>query len=515
MLWIASLVSNIGTWMHEVSAAWLMTTLTTKPILIALVQATSAFSVCLLAIPAGALADILDRRRYLIILQSWMMLIAMLLAIISFMGKMTPQLLLFLTFCLSAGTALNAPTWQAIVSELVPAKDLVSAITLNSMGVNFSRTIGPAIAGFIIAISGPAAVFAINAVSFFGIIFALKRWQRSEPISTLPTERLLGAMRSGVRYVKGSPVLIKVLIKSSAIFIFASPIWALLPLMARNLLHKGPTGYGILLAMIGLGAVAGALMMQKIRRVLDLDKLILIGSLIFAFSLFSIPLIKQFYFTCFAMFFVGIAWISVLSTLNAVVQQSSPSWVRARAISVYLMLLFAGMAIGGLLWGTVTAHYNLTIAMIAASIGLVIANILTFKWSLEGNLIFDHTPSMDLPAPSVEKELSHDEGPVMVTVEYHVKAENINAFLTAIYDLRLTRLREGSFFWSIFNDVQDPRKFVECFMVESWLEHLRFHERVSIADRKIQAAVNVFHDEKTRPKAIHYVACEIPRKKPT
>lgn len=512
MLWITSLVSNIGTWMHEVSAAWLMTMLTTQPILVAMVQATSAFSVCLLAIPAGALADILDRRRYLIVLQSWMMCIAATLAIVSFMGKITPSLLLFLTFCLSAGTALNAPTWQAIVSELVPAHHLVGAITLNSMGVNFSRTIGPAIAGFIIATLGPAAVFALNAISFLGILIALRSWRREQPITTLPTERLLGAMRAGVRYVRGSPVLIKVLIKSGSIFIFTSCIWAMLPLITRTMLHKGPKGYGILLAMIGLGAVVGALCMQRIRQKLSLDKLILVGTLIFVIAMFSIPLFANFYYTCFAMFAVGIAWITVLSTLNSVVQQSAPPWVRARAISVYLMTFFGGMALGGLLWGVVTAHFSLNAALITASIGLMIAYMLTYRWRLDDNLVFDHTPSMDLPAPTSDRELKHDEGPVMVTVEYQVETENVEKFLMEIQKLRLTRLREGSFFWSIFKDVENPKKYVECFMVESWLEHLRFHERVSIADRKIQAAVNVYHSGSAKPKTTHYVGCQIIRR---
>jgi MFS family permease len=464
-----------------------------------------------LAIPAGALADILDKRRYLILLQAWMMIVAAILAIVSFMGKTTPQLLLFLTFCLSAGTALNAPTWQSIVSELVPSKNLVSAITLNSMGVNFSRTIGPAIAGLIIATLGPPAVFAINAVSFLGIIIALNCWKRDQPISTLPTERFIGAMRSGVRYVKGSPVLIKVLIKSGAIFVFISAIWALLPLIARNMLHQGPTGYGILLAMLGLGAVTGALTIQKIRNVFNLDKLIMSGSLIFAISMLTIPLFVNFYYTCGMVYLIGIAWLSVLSTLNAVVQQSVPSWVRARAISVYLMFFFGGMALGGVLWGFVTAHFTIAVALVSASVGLIFANMITYHWVLEGSLIYDHTPSMDLPAPSVEKELSHDEGPVMITVEYDVNPEDVAKFLLAIQDLRLTRLREGSFYWSIFNDIEQPKRFVECFMVESWLEHLRFHERVSISDRKIQAAVNLYHKGPARPQAIHYVACELPR----
>lgn len=498
--------------MHEVSAAWLMTLLTTKPFLVALVQATSAFSVCILAIPAGALADILDRRRYLIVLQSWMMIIAAILAIVTFMGKMSPPLLLALTFCLGAGTALNAPTWQATVPDLVPTKDLVPAITLNSMGVNFSRTIGPFLAGFIIALSGPAMVFALNAVSFLGIIITLSRWKREQPVSTLPTERFFGAMRSGLRYVRSSPILIKVFIKSSANFFFISAAWAMLPLIARVMLHQGSIGYGILLGMLGLGAVSGALCNHTIRRLLNLDQLIFVGGLLFAVSLLIIAIFQQFYATCGAMYIIGFAWISVLSTLNSVVQQSVPPWVRARAVSVYLMAFFGGMAIGGVIWGICITHISMSSTLIIASMGLIIANILVYHLTLEKGILYDHTPSMDLPAPDVEKKLDHDEGPVMVSVEYEVEPDNVAHFLKVIQELRVTRLREGAFFWSVFNDIENTTRYIECFMVESWLEHLRFHERVSISDRKIQDKVNAYHAGPGRPHTTHFVACELPRK---
>ena len=283
----------------------------------------------------------------------------------------------------------------------------------------------------------------------------------------------------------------------------------MLPLIARVMLHKGSIGYGCLLGMIGLGAVCGALGIQKLRQLLDLDKLILSGGFVFAISLLLIAIFKEFYTTCAAMFMIGFAWIAILATLNSVVQQSVPPWVRARAVSVYLMAFFGGMAVGGVIWGILITHISMSATLILASIGLTIANILVYGMKLSTGIIYDHTPSMDLPAPAVEKQLDHDEGPVMVTVEYEVAPDNVPHFLKAIQELRLTRLREGAFFWTIFNDIERTRRFFECFMVESWLEHLRFHERVSITDRKIQAKVNTFHEGPNRPRTTHFVACRV------
>lgn len=507
-----SLISNIGSWMHEVSAAWLMTTLTNQPLLVAMVQATTSLAVCLFAIPAGALADIVDKRRQLIILQTWMMIVAAVLAYITFLGKTTPTSLLVLTFCLGLGAAFNVPAWQTIIPELVPKKELVQAITLNSMSVNFSRIIGPALAGYVIAEFGPAYVFALNAISFLGIIFALSRWKREVTISTLPGERFLGAMKAGLRYVKGSPGLKIVLIKSIAVFFFVSCIWAFLPLITRNVLHKGATEYGIILAMLGLGAVTGALLMHRIRVLFNVDKLILVGAIAFSIAMFTLIIYPHMILACLSAYITGLSWISTLSTLNSTVQQSVPSWVRARAISVYLMAFFGSMAIGGMFWGWIATHFGIPFAILTAGCGILVANVLTYRLPLSQMMIYDHSPSMDLPAPNVEKILDHEEGPVMVTVEYTVAADKVEAFAKAIQDLRLTRLREGSFSWTLFNDVEKPERFVECFIVESWLEHLRFHERVSITDRKIQANVNSFC-KTARPTTKHFVAYSFKKQK--
>lgn len=515
MLWLASLASNIGTWMHEVGASWLMISLTDKPIWVALVQAMTTASISLFALPAGALADIIDRRRYLIVLQSTMLISALLLAVVTFSGKMTPELLLFLTFCLGAGAALSMPTWQALIPEMVPSKDLYSAILLFGVSMNTSRAIGPAMAGFIIAGLGPGAVFALNAASFFGIIFALKRWHREPIESTLPAERFFSAMRAGMRYVRGTPNLLNVMQKASAFFIFASASWALIPVVARTTLKAGPTGYGLLLASLGLGAVISAFILPRLRQLINTDHLVLLGGIAFSFTNLILAFSGDFYLSCFAMLLGGFAWIAVISTLHTIAQQSVSSWVRARALSIYLMIIFTGMAAGSILWGWIATQYSTSFALFISGIGLLIGQLVTYHVRLEGIRLPDHTPSKDSPAPTGEVIPSHEQGPIMITVEYTVDRENQDAFIEMVQKLRRIRLREGAYFWSLFQDIADHKKFVECFMVESWLEHLRYHERVSISDRRIQAKVNAFQNDRKKTKVTHLVACSLKSKQTT
>lgn len=398
------------------------------------------------------------------------------------------------------------------MSELVPSKHLPAAVTLTGVSLNLSRAIGPALAGIIIAAAGPSAVFALNSLSFFCIIIALIGWERAPSESPLPAERLYGAMRAGIRYVWGSPALQIVLIKSGAFFIFASGIWGLLPLVARVQLHCGPIGFGILLALLGLGAVLGALLLSRLRQKLTCDQLIFIGAIGFSVTTFILALSQNFYFACGAMILGGVGWICVLATLTTLVQQVVSAWVRARAISIFLTIFFGGMAIGSLLWGWMATHFTISIALSVAAVGLFCGNFLTYAFISGENLIQDHTPSQHLPAPTVEEEPRYEEGPVMVTVEYTIKRNDVETFTRSIKNLRRIRFRDGAFFWSLFKDIENPNKFVECFMVESWLEHLRQHERISISDKEIIEKVGSFHEGNLPPHVTHFVAHQFSRK---
>jgi MFS family permease len=512
MMWIASVVSSIGTWMQDVGAAWLMTSLTKDPFLVASVQAMTALAMFLLSLPAGALADILDRRRYLIVLQAGLMVVAGGLALITFLGKTSPEFLLVMTFLLGAGAALSFPAWMAFMSELVPSKHLPSAVTLTGVSINISRAIGPALAGFIIANAGPSAVFTLNSLSFFGIIIVLKGWQRPPKESSLPAERFYGAMRAGLRYTGGSPAFQIVLIKACAFFVFASGIWALLPLIARVKLQGGPIEYGVLLTLLGCGAVLGAMFLPYLRQKLNCDQRVLAGAIGFAITTFILSSTNNFYLACGAMLLGGIAWTSVLATLITLVQQVVSTWVRARAISIFFAIFFGGMSLGSFFWGWIATHYSISIALFCAAVGLFSSNILTYLFISGENLILDHTPTHHLPAPTVKEAPKHEEGPVMVTIEYTIERNDIPAFTQAIRDLRRIRLRNGAFFWSLFKDIENPKKFVECFMVESWLEHLRQHDRISVSDRETQEKVSSFHQGNTSPRITHFVAQKVKRK---
>lgn len=513
MLWIASTISNIGTWLHDVGAAWLMTELTRDPLWVALIQTATSISIFLLALPGGALADILDKRIYLLTLQTFMMLIAGALALTTFSGMISRESLLILTFCLGIGAALSTPTWIALMSELVPAKELPPAVTLIGISVNLSRAIGPAVGGIIIAASGPAAVFAINSLSFFAIIISLFIYKPEPSENILPAERLFGAMRASIRYVRGSPALQTLLIKSSAFFVFASGVWALLPLVARSTLHTGPMGYGVLFTSFGIGAVLSAFILPRFRERLNCDQLIIVGAMGFAITAFILSLSRHFYLAAGGMLLGGISWTFVLATLTTLVQQVVSVWVRARALAIYFAVFFGGMTIGSVSWGWIASQTTISTSLFISAIGLVAANSLSYLFTSGEQFIMDLTPSNHSPAPIPEEPLRHEQGPVMVTVEYGVHKKNVENFSQAMQEMRRIRLREGAFFWDLFQDVEDRKKFVECFMTESWLQHLRQHERTSIADRDIQQKISTFLEGKEKVSVRHFVAYEFRKKR--
>ena len=337
-------------------------------------------------------------------------------------------------------------------------------------------------------------------------------WERAPRESALPAERLYGAMRASLRYVWGSPALQTLLIKACAFFIFASGIWALLPLIARLQLNSGPLGYGILIGLLGFGAVVCAFLLPSIRQKLNCDQLVLMGAIGFAVSTLILALSKNFYFACGGMILGGLAWMAVLSTFMTLVQQIVHAWVRARALSILLAIFFGGMTVGSMLWGWMATHYTIPVALLIAAIGMLVCNLLTYFFISGENLIVDSTPSQFLPIPIVEEEPRYEEGPIMVTVEYIVKKDSINNFIRTMRDLRRIRLRDGAFFWSLFKDIGNPKKFIECFMVESWVEHLRQHERTTVSDQKIQEKVDACHEGKNPPQVTHFVTHKLPRK---
>jgi len=505
-LWIATIVSNVGTWMQDVGAGWLMTSLSSSPSLVALVEAADSLPVMLLALPAGAIADIVDRRRLLIATQVYLMVIAAALGILTWLNVMTPWMLLGFTFALGVGTAMVMPAWAAIVPELVPPEDLPSAVALNSIAINVSRTIGPAIAGVLVAAVGAWLVFILNALSYIGILAVLVRWRRERRKSSLPAERFVSAIRVGLRFVTHTRALQIVLIRGSAFFVFASATWSLFPLIVRRELGMGPEIYGLLLTCIGIGAVGGALLLPRARARFSRDALVAGASALYAVAALMLGHVQNLPLLAVAMLATGVAWISILSALQVAAQMTLPAWVRARGLAAFVMVFMGGMALGSILWGQVAAHVGIPATLTTAALAMAGAIGLTWRFKLGRHEVLDFTPSSHWPAPVLAELPEPDSGPVLVTIEYRVQPDKRTEFIAAMQSVREMRRRNGAYFWELFHDSADPSRFNECFMDESWVEHLRQHERVSVADREIQQRAKAFMVEGTATKSSHWLA---------
>jgi MFS family permease len=504
-LWIATIVSNIGTWMQDVGAGWLMTSLTTSPSLVALVEAADSIPVMLLALPAGALADIIDRRRLLIGVQTYLMIVAGGLALLALLDLTTPWVLLGFIFALGIGAAMMMPAWAAIVPDLVRPDELQSAVALNSIAINVSRAIGPAIAGVLVAAVGAWLVFLLNALSYIGILAVLIGWRREHRKSTLPAERFASAIRVGMRFVMHAQALQVVLIRGIAFFVFASATWSLFPLIVRRELGKGPEVYGLLLTCIGVGAVAGAVLLPRVRARLSRDALVAGASALYALAALALAHVQNVALLAVAMLATGVAWISILSALQVTAQMTLPSWVRARGLAAFVVVFMGGMALGSILWGQVATHIGIPATLTTAAIGMVAAIALTWKFKLGQHQALDFTPAMDWPMP-VLAETPEPDAPVMVSIGYRIQPGKRAEFVAAMQDVREMRRRNGAYFWQLFHDSEDPTRFVEAFMDESWVEHLRQHERASVADREIQRRAKQYLVEGEETYSSHWLA---------
>lgn len=504
-LWLAAVASNIGTWMQNVGAAWLMTLLAPTPTFVALVQAVTSLPVFLVALPAGAIADLVDRRRLLLATQGWMLAAASILGLLTFLDAITPWILLTLTFALGLGAAMNAPAWQAIVPELVGESELRAAVTLNGVGYNVARAAGPALGGIVVASLGSAAVFMLNALSFLGVMVVLYRWQPKPYASDLPPEDVFGAMRAGVRYVRHAPAVHVVLLRTGAFIFGGSALWALLPLVARDELGLDATGYGVILGCLGTGAVLGGIFLPRIERNLSTDALLTGAFVLFALATAGPVYARHFALLCIVMVVGGVAWITIMSTFNVAAQVTVPAWVRARALAVYGIVAQGGMAAGSVFWGLVAEHLSLSMTLLSAGAVVAAAVAVTARYRLRLEQAIDFTPSPHWPEPNLSTQPAPNAGPVLVTVEYIVDAARAQDFAAAMQGVRTQRLRDGAYRWGLYNDSAIPTRFVETFVIESWAEHLRQHERVTVADKEAEDIARAFHIGATTPKVSHLI----------
>ncbi|EHL98150.1 hypothetical protein HMPREF9946_03759 [Acetobacteraceae bacterium AT-5844] len=511
LLWIASLASNTGIWVQNTGAGWLMTSLAPSPIMVSLVQAASMLPIFLLALPAGAFADIVDRKKHLILAQAWMCVMGLLLCILTAMHLIGPWGLLALTFAVGMGSAMNTPAWQATTTELVPREDLTQAIVLNGIGFNLSRAVGPALGGFIIGLGGTEAAFAFNALCFVVLIAALIVWKREAPRSSLPKEHFLSAMRAGVRYVAAAPAMRATIFRSVLYFFFSAAMWGLLPLLVRHRLGLGPEAFGLLLGAMGIGAVGGGMMMVRLRALLSRGNTVFFATLISSGALILLGLATHWALAGLGMVLYGISWITASSTMQANAQLLAPAWVRARALGIYQLCFNGVLALGATLAGWLGDYVGVQLALILFGTGGIVSGILARAWSLDGPTATEAPavcplPQPDAPAPELAPLLARDRGRVLEGVRYRINPEDREAFLAAMAELRRVRLRSGALWWRLYDDVAHPEYWAEFWAVESWTEHLREMHRLEPEDRAAIARAAAFHRGDTPPEASRYIA---------
>jgi MFS family permease len=486
LLWLGSVSANTGTWMQNIGAAWMMTELTRSALLVALVQSATTLPTFLVALPAGVVADIIDRRRLLIAIEIWVVVVAASLAAATAAGLVGPAVLLGFTFLIGMGLASFLPTWQSSVPELVQPEEMPAAMALGGIAINAARAVGPAIGGLIIAVRGPEAVFALNAVMWALALVAMARWRRQPVARTSPPERVLPAAAAALRYARHSPDLRAVMARAGAFVAFAGALWALLPQVARHGLGLGAGGYGILFAFMGGGAVAAGFGLAKARTRLSSDRLLILAALGYALATLVLAQVHDPVFVALGLAIGGAAWTTQMAMTNTAAQRAVPEWVRGRATALYTLVFQGGLAISSALWGVVALALGPPVTLSVAAVGLVLVPLAGLRWPLAPVESADRAPAGLFPQPRVTVPAPIPSGPVRVSVRYRVPAADAATFTARMGELRQVRLRDGASDWTLERDLADAEGFVESFHVSSWQEHLRQHERLTRADLSLE-----------------------------
>ncbi|MBB3388543.1 MFS family permease [Rhizobium sp. BK275] len=492
-IWFASLASNFGGLIQAVGAAWMMTVITSSEDMVALVQTSTALPIMLFSLISGALADNYDRRRIMLTAQSAMLVVSILLTACAILGWVTPGLLLFFTFLIGCGTALNNPSWQASVGDMVPRADLPDAVTLNSMGFNITRSVGPAIGGAIVAAAGAAAAFAVNALSYVALLYVLFRWRPSTPASTLPRETLGSAIFAGMRYVSMSPNLEKILLRGLVFGIGASSIQALLPVVALDLVSGGPLTYGFMLGAFGIGAIGGAILSTRLREMFSSETIIRLAFSGFAFSAVIAALSPSAVLTSAGLLVAGACWVSALSLFNIIVQLSTPRWVVGRALSLYQTVTFGGIAGGSWLWGIAADRYGLSNALLMSAAVLLFGVLIGLRFSMPAFASLNLDPLNRFIEPALGLDITPRSGPIVIQVYYQIADEDLAEFMTLMEERRRIRIRDGARNWALMRDLENPGLWTETYHTPTWVEYIRHNQRRTQADAENTDRLRALH----------------------
>jgi predicted MFS family arabinose efflux permease len=485
IIWTASTFALIGIAMYDTASGWLMTTLDLNPFDVSLLHTATTLPIFLFTLPAGAIADIVDPRRMIIAISFAIAALMAIFAAVVALDFVSPVLLLVTTFILSAAWSLNAPAWLSITPQLVPKPVMPAAMAAHSVGYNLSRTLGPALGGFIIVRYGAATALSIFVGANLMVIAALMWWRApGRQRASLPAERLSSALRTGLRHTANNRLMWATLVRTLAIYTFTAAYFGLLPLIARRT-GPGAEDYGILLSAISVGAILGSLGHEKLRRKFGADRLLAAGTILSAVAMTLFAVAQDLPILLGACLLAGVAWVNNLTCLYTSAQNVLPDWVRGRGLAVFLTVIYGTMTLCSAAWGEIAAKSGLTTALLIAAAGAIVAIPLTWRWKLQQGAL-DLSPSQHWSLPETREEIDNDRGPVMVKIEYRIDPKDSAAFVRALDELGFERRRDGAFAWGIFEDAGDLGRYEEAYLIESWLELMHLRERVTNADRVLE-----------------------------
>jgi len=493
LIWTATLVSNLGSLIQGVGAAWKMAELTPSESMVALVQASTTLPIMVLAIAAGAIADNFDRRKVMLAAQVFMCGVSTLLALASWMDWLGPWQLLTFTFMLGLGSAMHLPSWQASMRDLVPREDLPSAVTLNSMSFNLMRSVGPALGGILVAAAGSSAAFALNAVSYLAVIYALFRWSGPADKPTLPAEHLGSAIFAGLRYVALSPNLLRIITRGLVFGSAAVAVMALLPVVTRDRLGGDATAFGLLLGGFGVGALGGAFLSPHLRRIAGIEAIVAGAFAAFALGSVLLGLAPSALLAMPGLLVAGAAWVLALSLFNVSTQLATPRWVVGRALAIYQTATFGGMALGSWLWGAIAETYGTATALYIAAGVLLAGAAMGRVWRMPDFSDVNLDPANRFNEPAVQLDLRGRSGPLMIMIDYDIAPHNTNAFLALMAARRVVRLRDGARQWALMRDLENPDIWVESYHVPTWTDYIRHNQRRTQSDAENQDQLLALH----------------------